>query len=119
MILVDPETWLYPLVDRRGLHHGGEYETALMLYLRKEGVRIGVGGGERGRAGDDHGRFWIWCRLRRVLAGWGLGGSRKGDGGDGGRELFEKAAGSCVAYVRAVLAAIGKIEADGSTAKKE
>ncbi len=107
LLLLDPEMWLYPLVDRPGLHHGGEYETALMLHLRSQAVQMERAAG----AGAEPvlPRAMLDCvSLRKVLPG-GVWGAPQKATAEMGRAHFEKAAGYCVEYVRSLLKSLDAV----------
>jgi creatinine amidohydrolase len=113
VVLVDTETFYYPLVDRPGLHHGGEYETAMMLHLRAQGVQMDLAAGSGAEPAMPR-SLLDYVPLRKVLPG-GVWGKPELATAELGREWFEKAAGLCVEHVRGMVKTLGEIDgrADG------
>jgi creatinine amidohydrolase len=109
IVLADPEVFYYPLVDRPGFHHGGEYETALMLHLHPAGVRMerATGAG----AEPAFSRALLDCvPLRRLLPGGAWGAPERATATDGARWAAQAGA-ACVAYVGETFAALDALDA--------
>jgi creatinine amidohydrolase len=111
MLLIDAEHWLYPLVDRPGLHHAGEYETAMILYLRSQGVRKELAAGSGAEPAMPR-SLLDYVPLRKVLPG-GVWGSPERATAELGREWFEKASANCLEAVRLMLQNVEMHEAVG------
>jgi creatinine amidohydrolase len=115
VLLVDTEVFYYPLVDRPGFHHGGEYETAMMLYLRSQAVQMERAAGAG--AEPDLPRAMLDCvSLRKVLPGGAWGAPEKATL-EMGRSLFERAAGYCVEYTRSMLKSLDAVNQNDSPKK--
>jgi creatinine amidohydrolase len=106
VLLVDPEIFYYPLVDRPGLHHGGEYETAMMLHLRSQGVQMHLAAG----AEPVMPRTLLdYVPLRKVLPG-GVWGAPERATAELGKKWFEQAVQHCIEHVRTLLETLAEID---------
>jgi len=104
VLLIDPETYYYPIVDRPGLHHAGEYETSLMLHVRPQGVQMHLAPGTGAEPAMP--RALLDCvPLRKILPN-GVWGIPEKATADLGKKSMNIAIKNCIDHIRQMLRAI-------------